>query len=85
MSQEISATTTAGSDLETRVALRKRDLMSELVEHKKNSSRFSSTAAMERIRGRLSELAHIIKEGVGDDWAHVGPGAKRKLEYWITK
>jgi hypothetical protein len=80
----MSSTPNLSSDLATRVANRKQDLMSELVEHKKNSSRESATASISRIRDRLSELAHIVKEGV-IDWGSVGPNATRKLEYWITK
>lgn len=84
MTQAMSSTPSLPSDLETRVANRKQVLMSELVEHKKNSSRESATAAIGRIRDRLSELAQIVNEGVVD-WGAVGPSATRKLEYWITK
>jgi hypothetical protein len=80
----MSSTPNVPADLATRVATRKQDLMSELVEYKKNSSRESANVAIDRIRDRLSELAHIVKEGVAD-WTHVGPNATRKLEYWITK
>ena len=75
----------ASPDLETRVATRKQELISELVEHKKNSSRAGAAEAVDRIKGRLSELAHIVKEGVVDGWANVGPKAQLKLDEWIAK
>ena len=73
------------SDLETRVANRKRDLISEIVEHKNNSSRAGAAEAIDRIKAQLSELAHIVKEGVVDGWANVGPGATLKLDEWMAK
>jgi hypothetical protein len=73
------------SDLETRVASRKQELISEIVEHKKNSSRPGAAAAIEKITAQLSDLAHIIKEGVVDGWANVAPSAKLKLDEWIAK
>ena len=68
--------TVAPSDLETRVAERKRELISEIVEHKKNSSRAGAAQAIDRIKAQLSELAHIVKEG---------PNAKLKLVEWMAK
>ncbi len=71
------------ADLETRVEKRKRELISEIVEHKKNSSRAGAAEAIDRAKGRLSELAHIVKEV--DGWANVGPSAKRKLDEWMAR
>ena len=73
------------SDLETRVANRKRDLISELVEHKKNSSRVGAAEAVDKIKAQLSELAHIVKEGVVDGWANVGPRARLRLDEWMAR
>jgi len=73
------------SDLETRVANRKRELIAEIIEHKQNSSRVGAAEAIERIKARLSELARIVKEGVVDGWANVGPSATLKLDEWIAK
>jgi hypothetical protein len=55
------------SDLETRVQARKADLIAEIIEHKKNSSRYGSAEAIDRIKGRLAELAHIVKDGPAND------------------
>ena len=49
---------TTPTDLETRVANRKRDLISEIVEHKKNSSR----------AGVASRLAFVDLHGLTDDF-----------------
>lgn len=69
------------SDLEIRVGRRKQELISEIIEHKKNSSRPGSAAAVDEIKVRLSELAEIVKDG----WADVQPSAKRKLFAWIAR
>ena len=76
---------TPASDLESRVESRKRDLISEIVEHKKNSSRAGAAEAIDRAKARLAELAHIVKEGVTNGWANVGPSAKLKLDEWMSR
>jgi hypothetical protein len=68
----------AGPDLETRVANRKRELISELVEHKKNSSRARAAGAIDQIKDRLAELTDILKAGVG-------PRVDLKLAQWMAK
>jgi hypothetical protein len=78
-------TLTPPLDLETRVENRKQELIAEIVEHKKNSSRPGAAEAIDRAKARLSELAHIVKEGVVDGWANVGPRAKLKLDDWLAK
>ena len=50
-------------ELQARVESRRRDLISEIVEHKKNSSRAGAAEAIERAKARLTELAHIVKSG----------------------
>ena len=67
-------------DLETRVENRKRELISEIIEHKKNCSRAGAADAVERAKARLSELANIVTAGVVDGWANVGPGARRSRD-----
>ncbi len=72
------------SDLQARVASRKRELISEILEHKKNSSRYGAADSITRLAARLTELADIVKDNVSD-WAHVAPRAKLKLDAWIAK
>jgi hypothetical protein len=76
---------TPPSDLETRVETRKRELISEIVEHKKNSSRPGAAEAIDGIKARLSELARIVKEGVVDGWPRVAPAARLRLDEWLAK
>jgi hypothetical protein len=73
------------TDLETRVASRKQELIAEIVEHKKNSSRAGAAEAVDRIKVRLSELSDIVKDGVAGSWANMRPSAKLKLVAWIAK
>jgi hypothetical protein len=75
----------SASDLETRVAYRKQMLISEVIEHKKNSCRAGAAESVDKLKDRLSELAHIVKAGVVGGWANVGPSATLQLEEWIAK
>ena len=80
-----SSTPTPLSELEARVTKRKRELIAEIVEHKTNSSRPGAAEAIDKLKTRLSELAHIEKEGVVDGWANVGQSARLKLDAWMAK
>jgi len=71
-------------DLETRIANRKRQLIAEIVECKR-SSRSNAVETGDKLKARLSELAHIVKEGVVDGWANVGARARLKLEAWLAR
>lgn len=77
--------TRESEDLEARVAARKAELIAEIIEYKKNSSRVDAAEAIDRIGRRLSELAHIVREGVIDGWANVGPKAKTRLHEWLAR
>lgn len=76
---------TPATDLETRVEDRKRELIAEIVEHKKNISRPHAAEAIDKAKARLSQLAHIVKQGVVDGWANVGPATRLKLDEWLAK
>jgi prephenate dehydrogenase len=71
-------------DLETRVATRKQELITEIIEFKK-SSRVDAAESIERLKARLSDLAHLMKEGVVDGWANVGERSRVKLDAWIAR
>lgn len=73
------------SDLESRVTYRKQSLISEILEHKKNSCRAGAAESVDKIKDRLSELAHIMKAAVVGGWANVDPSGKLRLEEWIAK
>ena len=72
-------------DLEARVTARKAELIAEIIEHKKNSSRVGAAEAVDSLKDRLSELAHIVREGIVDGWANVGPKARTRLDAWMAK
>jgi len=64
------------SDLDARVTNRKQELIAEILEHKKNSSRAGAAEAIDRIKARLLELASIVKEG---------PKARGRLDEWVSR
>jgi hypothetical protein len=76
---------TRGPHLEARVTARKTELIAEIVEHKLNSSRAGAAEAVDTLKARLAELAHIVKEDVVDGWANVGPAARTRLDQWMAK
>jgi hypothetical protein len=69
-------------DLETRVANRKHELITEIIEHKKNSSRPGAAEAIDKLKHHLSELSQILKAG---EWAKLSAGAKLRLAEWIAR
>jgi hypothetical protein len=74
----------APTDLETRVAVRKRELIAELIGHKQSMS-IGAEEAGNRIKTRLSELAHIVRQVARDGWTNVSDAATSELEQWISR
>jgi hypothetical protein len=71
-------------DLEARVSERKRQLIEELLEHKKRSG-LAAIETVDAIKRRLSELEHLIKQTVVDGWPNVGDSARARFELWIDR
>ena len=69
-------------DLETRVASRKLQLVTEIIEHKKNSSRSGAAEAIDKIKHHLSELSQILK---ADEWTNLSADARLRLTEWIAR
>jgi hypothetical protein len=69
-------------DLEMRVANRKHQLITEILEHKKNSSRSGATAAIHRINHHLSELSDILK---AHEWSKLTADTRSRLTEWIAR
>ena len=67
------------NDLEARVEARKRELIAELIEHKK-SLRSGAADAIVQLRGRLTELTQITNENPAG-----GRAARDALEAWIAR
>lgn len=74
----------SANDLESRVQSRKRELIEELVEHKK-SVRPGAAEASGRIKERLDDLSYILKECAVLDWTSVDKSARDQLELWIAR
>ena len=69
-------------DLETRVANRKLQLITEIIEHKKNSSRYGAAEAIDKIKHHLSELSEILK---AHEWPQLSADARLRLVDWVAR
>ena len=69
-------------DLETRVETRKRQLITEIIEHKKNSSRYGAAVAIDKIKQHLTELSHIMK---AVQPSNLDDGTRLRLLEWIAR
>lgn len=69
-------------DLEARVASRKRQLITEIIEHKKNSLRSGAGEAIDRLKDQLSELSQILNANAVTD---LSAGARMRLAQWVAR
>lgn len=69
-------------DLEARVANRKRQLITEIIEHKKNSLRFGAAEAIGQLTHHLSELSQILN---GDECANLSAATRLRLAQWVAR
>lgn len=74
----------AEGGLEQRIGARRGELIAKLIDHR-GSMHLDEVEAGDKIKAKLSELAHIMREGVVDGWAELGDGVKLKLESWVTE
>jgi len=81
--EEASSTMGPVFDLESRINMRRDEIIARLVELK-SDTRIEVAEMRDKLKAKLSELAHIIKEGVVDGWASIGDVAKRKLDHWLA-
>jgi hypothetical protein len=70
-------------DLESRISLRRAELISKLRELK-TDTRVGVAEVRDKLKATLSELAHVVKWGVVDGWANVSGPVTHKLEQWLT-
>jgi hypothetical protein len=69
--------------LEARIKARRKEIIASLVELKaQTGSEVAQTRG--KLKAKLSELGHILAEGVVDGWASIGDVAKHKLDHWLT-
>ena len=71
-------------DLESRITTRRNELIAKLFELN-TETRVGTAEIRDKLKARLSELAHIIKEGVVDGWASLGDKATQKLDRWLAE
>ena len=71
-------------DLESRIRRRRAELIGKLRELRSAAS-LEVVQASDSLKARLSEVAHILKEGVVDGWASLGDTVKHKLERWLAE
>jgi hypothetical protein len=75
---------TSQGDLELRIRRHRAELIGKLGELRADT-RLAATQTRDRVKARLSELAHIVKIGVVDGWTDLGDAVKHKLERWLAE
>jgi hypothetical protein len=76
--------TTPEPDLESRIKVRRVELVARLRELRADA-RAEAGEAGDKLKAKLSEISHIIKEGVVDGWTALGDNVKQKLEHWLAE
>jgi hypothetical protein len=72
------------SDLESRIKVRRAELVAQLRELRADR-RLEASEAGDKLKARLSELSHLLKWGVVDGWASLGDKVKHRLEHWLAE
>jgi hypothetical protein len=80
--EPVAAASEPAVDLEARVAKRKDELVTKLTELQA-SAEITAVEARDKIKARLSQLAHFVKEGVVDGWANINDATRSKLDRWL--
>lgn len=78
------ATPPQQADLESRIATRRAALIKTLGELK-TDVRAEAAVSRDKLKARLSELAHVVKWGIVDGWASIGKPVTDKLEHWLVE
>ena len=71
-------------DLESRITQRRAELIGKLGELRVEAG-LEVVQVRDKLKARLSELAHILKEGVVDGWTSLGDAVTHKLERWLSE
>jgi hypothetical protein len=81
---ELTVVTAASeADLESRIQQRRGEMIATLGQLRADP-RLAATEVRDRLKGQLSELAHIIRVGVVDSWANLNDTVKHRLEHWLA-
>ena len=70
-------------ELEERIKARRAEIIAKLVELKHQTG-VEATETRDKLKAKLSELGHIIKETVVDGWASLGDMAVHRLDRWLA-
>jgi hypothetical protein len=70
--------------LEARINVRRAELIAKLIEIR-GSAHLDSVDAGDKVKARLSELAHIMREDVVDGWSTLSDTVKQRLDRWLTE
>lgn len=74
----------AAAEFESRIELRRAELIARLGEIR-SDTRPAADQARDRMKAKLSELAHIIKTGVSESWANLSETVRHDLEHWLAE
>jgi hypothetical protein len=74
---------TSEPDLQSRIKVRRVELVARLRELREDT-RVEAMEAGDKLKAKLAEIAHILKEGVVDGWATLGDGVKHQIERWLA-
>jgi hypothetical protein len=74
----------SGTDLQSRIRDRRAALIDKLGTLR-GDVRPESVESRDKLKAKLSELAHIVKWGVVGGWAGLGAPLTNKLEQWLSE
>jgi galactokinase len=80
----VDSRASSGPDLESRIRLRRAELFVRLRELRADR-RLEANEARDKLKAKLSELAHLLKWGISDGWPGLGDNVKRRLEHWLRE
>ena len=80
----MTSDTTNELDLESRIKHQRAALIEKL-NGLKTDVRREAIESRSNLKARLSELTHLLKWGVADDWQSVSAPVTNKLEQWLAE
>ncbi len=80
----VDSRASAEPDLESRIRLRRAELFVRLRELR-TDRRSGAAEARDKLKAKLSELAHLLQWGISDGWENLRDNVKRRLEHWLRE
>lgn len=75
---------TVEPDLQSRIKVRRVELVAKLRELRADT-RAGASEAGDKLKAKLSEITHLLQEGLVDGWASLSDSAMQRLERWLTE